>query len=1243
MNVIDLCPGFQRLVRVLICGVTCFLLSCFQAAGAGPFTWQRTDGHQWRSLSVDTNGTAGFERVPSEVTGIRFSNTLASATIATNRVYENGSGVAAGDIDGDGLCDLYFCSLQSGNRLYRNRGNWEFEDITASAGVRCEGQASMGAVLADVDGDGDLDLLVNGLGVGTRLYLNDGRGHFQFRGDSGLSQTGGATSLALGDLDGDGDLDLYVTNYRTTNYKDKPPGVNPEARKVGDRVVVTPADRFLALPTRRANGVMLMERGEADVVYRNDGHGHFTPIPWTQGAFLDEDGVALAEPPLDWGLSVMIRDLNGDGKPDIYVCNDFFWSRDRCWINQGGGVFKAAPKLSMRCMSMSSMSVDVADINRDGFDDVFVADMLSRQHGLRQRQRGNLMKGEVTLPLFDPSYQPEVFRNTLFVNRGDGTYAELAQLSGIEATEWTWGCAFLDVDLDGYEDLLITNGNEHDVLDADSSRRAANAEHSGAASLKPQGLLGFPRLATANLAFRNRGDLTFEDRSESWGFNEVGVSQGMLLADLDGDGDLDVVVNNMNAEASLYRNRGGAPRVMVRLLGKAPNGSGVGARIQLRGGPKPQSQVIVSGGRYLSGDEAVRTFAAGATHGGLEIEVQWPGGARSLVSNAIPNRAYLIAEPVATSSTDRAPLSQSPVPKALFDDVSMQLGFSYPLSPFEDFRRQALLPYQMSQLPPGVSWIDVDGDRREDLVVGGDSRSGISVFLNRGDGTFKAMPHPAETPAVVRPHSMVLGWNQQEGKTTLLATLSNYEDASTNGALLQVCDLRGGKSLDALRARAGSPGPMAMADIDGDGDLDLFIGTRVLPGQYPASAPSYFYRNEGGRFRPDPTNNLSLRQAGMVSGAVFSDLNGDGRPDLALACEWGPVRVFINDAGILRERTDSLGLGKYRGWWNAVCAGDFDGDGRMDLAASNWGRNTKYQRHLHHPLALMSVRWAGEASVPLELYQDLGLQKEVPWAAWDDLSRSIPMIRERFESYSAYSQAGVQDILGPLAAESPRWDATTLDSMVFLNRGDHFEARALPGEAQWAPAFGLCSGDFDGDGSTDLFLAQNFFGVPVETSRYDGGRGVVLLGDGQGGFRSMPGAESGVVIYGQQRGAAVADFDGDGRLDLSVAQHGGELKLFHNVGGRAGVRVRLSGAPGNVDAVGAVLRLGSRGRWAPAHEIHAGGGFWSQDSAAQVLHISGVPDALSVRWPDGHADTIKLPPNVSDLVMTAEGQLKVNR
>lgn len=1213
------------------------------SAVAGPFSWQQQEGHQWRALSVDPTGRTGFQRVPSTISGIRFTNTLASAVIATNRVYENGSGVAAGDVDGDGLCDLYFCSLQSGNRLYRNRGHWEFEDITATAGVRCDGQASMGAVLADVDGDGDLDLLVNGLGVGTRLYLNDGKAHFHWSEDSGLSPTGGATSMALGDLDGDGDLDLYVTNYRTTNYKDRPPGVNPEARKVGDQIVVSPADRFLALPTRRANGVMLMERGEADVVYRNDGRGHFTPIPWMQGAFLDEDGKALTEPPLDWGLSVMIRDLNGDGRPDIYVCNDFFWSRDRCWLNQGGGVFKAAPRLSMRCMSMSSMSVDVADINRDGFDDLFVADMLSRHHSYRQRQKGNLMKGDVALPVFDPNYQPELFRNTLFVNRGDGTYAELAQLSGVEATEWTWGCAFLDVDLDGYEDLLITNGNEHDVLDADSARRASAPVPPGGKPTQLPGLLGFPRLATANLAYRNRGDLTFEERSDAWGFNEVGVSQGMILADLDGDGDMDVVVNNMNSEASLYRNESDAPRLSVRLQGKVPNSSGIGARIQLRGGAKTQSQMIVSGGRYLSGDEAARTFAAGASSGGLEIEVQWPGGARSLISNAIPNRAYVISETLGQGSSLRQPPEPDHSPKPLFLDVSAQLGFSYPLNSFDDFRRQPLLPFQLSQLAPGVSWIDVDGDGLEDLVVGGDSQSGLSVFRNQGDGHFNTLARHAETPSVVRPHSMVLGWNQQEGKTTILAALSNYEDATTNGALLQVCDLRGGKAMDALRARAGSPGPMAMADIDGDGDLDLFIGTRVLPGQYPSSAPSYFYRNEGGRFRPDNTNNAALRQVGMVSGAVFSDLNGDGHPDLALACEWGPVRVFINEAGVFKERTDFLGFAKYSGWWNAVCVGDFDGDGRMDLAASNWGRNTKYQSHLHRPIALTSIRWAGEPSVPVETYYDRALQKEVAWAPWDELSKSIPMVRERFESYAAYSLAGIQDVLGPLVSEGARFEATTLDSMVFLNRGDHFEARSLPGEAQWAPGFGVCSGDFDGDGAIDLFLAQNFFGVPVETSRYDGGRGVVLLGDGKGGFHSLSGSESGILIYGQQRGAAVSDFDGDGRLDLAVAQHGGELKLYHNAGGHPGIRVRIAGAPGNVDGVGAVVRLGSHGRWSPAQEIHAGGGFWLQDSATLVLHGSGVSDTLSVRWPDGHESRFALPPRVADLVVTAQGQLKVIR
>jgi hypothetical protein len=1202
--------------------------------------WEAAPGYAWRLLNPRGTGKPGFTRQDPSATGVLFTNRLPDSLMVTNRVFENGSGLAAGDIDGDGLCDLYFCSLSGGNQLYRNLGNWHFQEITSQAGVACPGQASTGCVLADVDGDGDLDLLVSSLGGGTRLFINDGRGRFAEPADSGLVHEGGSTSMALGDIDGDGDLDLYVAHYRTTNWKDHPPGVNPQARMVDGRVVVTPADRFLALPVRQGDNVVLLERGEPDLLYRNDGHGHFVKASWTDGTFLDAAGRPLAEEPREWGLSVMMRDFNGDGTLDLYVCNDFFFSRDQLWLNDGKGHFRAAPPLMLRNMSLSSMSLDVADINRDGFDDFFVADMLSRDPVSRQRQRSYMLKGQLKIPATDPLYRPEVSRNTLQLNRGDGTYAEIAQFAGIEATEWTWSCAFLDVDLDGYEDLLITNGNEHDVLDADTGRMISAAERSGSRGSMAPGLLAYPRLATPNLAYRNRHDLTFEDRSRDWGFDLEGVSHGMILADLDGDGDLDVVINNCNAAATLYRNDAPGSRVAVRLDGQRPNTQGIGARITVAGGPVVQSQTLISGGRYLSSDDPMRVFAAGVPSSLVDITVEWPSGARSLVRQVPGDRGYRIAEPPADAPRP-APTRTEPPLTPLFTDVSDRAAWRHPGSAYDDFARQPTLSFQPARLPPGVSWIDVDGDGLEDLVIPGPGSSAPVVFRSTGTGVLQSTnPFPAEARGA-RPQTAVVAWTRTAGQPLLLAGASHYEDGQTNGTMLRLYDPAKGTAADAMRPRSGAIGPVAVADVDGDGTLDLFLGGRAAPGRYPSPVPSFLYLNDAGRLRPDTNNLPLLARVGMVSAAVFTDLDGDGWPELVLACDWGPVRVFQNHRGRFEEVTQAWGFSPFRGCWNGVTAGDFDSDGRLDLVASNWGRNSRSQRYLSHPVRLYFGPSQGEPAPILDAFYDPGLRKYLPWTSWDDLAAVLPMVRERFDSYRSYGSSSVEEILGPMGEGWKRVEADTLDNMVFLNRGGRFEAVPLPPEAQQAPAFGVCVADFNGDGAEDLFLAQNFFGVPAEISRYDAGQGLVLLGDGRGGWKPLAGRASGIRMEGEGRGAAVADFDGDGRTDLAVAQHGGELKLFRNATGKPGLRVRLQGSPENPTGVGAVLQVSTGGKPGPAREIHGGGGFWSQDAATLVMALAGEPASLSIRWPGGTSVRAEVPLGAREITVDRMGKVRI--
>jgi hypothetical protein len=424
-----------------------------------------------------------------------------------------------------------------------------------------------------------------------------------------------------------------------------------------------------------------------------------------------------------------------------------------------------------------------------------------------------------------------------------------------------------------------------------------------------------------------------------------------------------------------------------------------------------------------------------------------------------------------------------------------------------------------------------------------------------------------------------------------------------------------------------------MADVDGDGYLDLFIGGRVIAGRYPSAADSLILRNDGGRL----VVNQRLEKVGLVSGAVWSDLDLDGTVELVLACEWGPVRVYKNKRGQFQEITQELGLAPYLGWWNGVAVGDLNGDGQLDVVASNWGLNTKYRANRTHPRRLYYGDLNGQGRIDLvEAYFDPELAAEVPERDFRAASAAFPWIKEKFTTFAAYGGASMANIYGPRLERAAVLEANTLESMLFLNRGGRFEAKPLPAEAQFAPAFAVCVGDYDGDGFEDVFLSQNFFAVNPGGSRWDGGRGLWLKGDGNGGLRAVPGQESGIKVYGEQRGAALSDYDQDGRIDLVVSQNGAATKLYQNVRGQPGLRVRLRGPDGNPRGIGAVMRLVfGHGQYGPARETHAGSGYWSQDSAVQVLSVPKIPTGIEIRWPGGKATTNAVTPGAKEILIEA--------
>jgi len=514
----------------------------------------------------------------------------------------------------------------------------------------------------------------------------------------------------------------------------------------------------------------------------------------------------------------------------------------------------------------------------------------------------------------------------------------------------------------------------------------------------------------------------------------------------------------------------------------------------------------------------------------------------------------------------------------------------------------------------------------------------MAVFQNNRQGGFQLQDKSWRTERQSRDQTGVLGWSSQPGTTRVLAGAANYEDGRLSGSVVRQFDVSTQRVEDSLPAQSSSPGPLAMADVDGDGDLDLFVGGRVQPGHYAEPASSLLFRNVSGRLVLDVENTRRFAKLGLVAGTVFSDLDADGDPELILACEWGPIHVFQNNSGTFTEITESLGLNQYPGFWNGVTTGDFDADGQLDIAAANWGQNTKYERFRAQPVKCYYGDLDGDGTVEIvEAYHDSLLNKWVPRVPLWIAEKTMPFLRERWNTHAAYSQADVQEIYGDRLKSAREIAATWLESTVFLNRGNRFEARSLPLEAQLAPAFGVCAADLDGDGHEDLFLSQNFFGMPGEVSRADAGRGLLLRGDGRGGFRAVTAGESGIDIAGQQRAAAMCDYDRDGRIDLVVTQNSAETRLLKNTGARPALRIRLKGPSGNPFGVGAMIRWLRDDQMGPAREIHAGSGYWSQDGATQVMAL-GQASRVWVRWPGGKTTTTDVPAGVNEILIGMDGR-----
>ncbi len=1165
-----------------------------------------------------------FERMEPDQTGVRFVNPL-DLNHPMKRLYHAGfaaGGVAIGDVDGDGQPDLYLVGGPGRSRLLRQVGDLKFQDITERAGVDGGGEWGSGAAMVDVDNDGDLDLYVCNYDAPNLLYINNGDATFSEEGwVRNAAAVDASLMSAFCDYDLDGDLDLYLLTYRYYRKGGLP----------SESVVDAPRGKLRIRPKyakyyflRRIGGVDSFDYvGRPDRLLRNDGDGTFTDVS-------HDAGVHSA----GHGISATWWDYNHDGLPDLYVANDFT-DPDHLYRNNGGGTFTDVAPDVLPHTTWSSMGADLADFNNDGLMDFLVADMSPTTHFMQKRTMGAMLDdaGKAAAEALRPR---QYMRNALYVNSGTDHFMEVAYLAQVADSDWSWAVKCADLDNDGRVDVFITNGtsrsfNDSDLAMSNWTERIGRTQWDRFEKTPPR--------LESNMALRNLGQWRFDDVGKSWGLDHKGMSLSAALADLDRDGDLDLVVANLDEPVSIYRNRSAdlnlGHRLLLRLEGTASNRAGIGATVQIQTASGPQWRYLSPMTGFKSGNDPVVHFGLGDDTVIQKLSVQWPGGHSQVFEHLDADRFYTVREPLGTPPKQAAP----PTRPTLYRRSDVLQGIVHRERVFDDYERQPLLPFKLSQFGPGLAWGDADGDGDEDLYVGAAAGKRGAVFIHGDDGRFKRRELEVENVKQERAHEdMAPLWldADSDGDMDLYVVSGGVECEPADEVLRDRLFLNNGHGhlteapRSALPDLRDSGSVAAAADFDRDGDLDIFVGGRVVPGQYPLTPPSRLLRNEGGRFS-DATEELApkLHRSGMVTSAVWSDADGDGDADLLVTHEWGPVKLFRNDKGHLHDRTHEAGLDKHLGWWNGIAARDLDGDGDIDYVATNVGLNTKYHADNARPVLLYygDFEDAGRARLIEAEYEDDTL---FPIRGRSCSTNAMPFLGQKFTSFRDFAGASLETIYTPQCLkDATRLEANTLESVVLINDGHgRFRIEPLPRLAQVSPSFGVVLTEVNGDDRPDLYLVQNFYGPQIETGRMDSGLSLLLTGGGPPGqprFDVLWPRRSGLVVPGDAKGLTISDLNGDAWPDFVVGINDDALMAFEHQGSneRRVISVRLRGGPGNPTAVGARIRVHLDDGSAQTAEVHAGGGFLSQSTSALVFGLGANRHVakIEVRWPDGRTTT----------------------
>ncbi|MEO8412473.1 MAG: VCBS repeat-containing protein [Ginsengibacter sp.] len=1057
-----------------------------------------------------------FTLLPSDSTHIDFINSIVEGPNTNVLLYEyfyNGGGVAIGDLNNDGLQDICFTSNLVDNKIYLNKGGMKFQDITAAANVQVRpGPWKTGVAIADVNGDGKLDIYICYSGKlpaakrRNQLFINDGNDssgipHFSEQAEQyGLADSSYSTQAYFFDYDRDGDLDLLLLNH------------NPNSLPILDDSVTA---RILRHPDPET-GIRL---------FRND-KNHFTDITEKAG---------LSSSALTYGLGAGIADLNGDGWQDVYISNDYLVP-DYLYINNHNGTFSNVLQKSVGHTSEFSMGNDVADINNDGLPDVFTLDMLPEDN-----HRQKLLVSPDNYEKFDlalqSGYYYQYMRNMLQLNNGDGTFSEIGQLAGISNTDWSWSPLFADYDNDGWKDLFVTNGYLRDFTNMDFIKYMNDFVKSRQRLEKSdvlQMIDSMPASNVINYLFKNNGNLTFTDVGRKWGINIPSNSNGAAYADLDNDGDLDLVTNNINQPAFIYENetnkQSNGNYLEVNLKGTTGNTQGIGAKVSIYSKGRQQYLEQMPSRGFQSSVSPVLHFGLGSDNEVDSLWVFWIGGKRQIITHVKANQFITLDEKNA-ASPHKVPKTITP----LFHEVKSPINFSDRSNTINDFLRQSLLVNPMSFFGPCLVQADVNGDGLEDVFAGGGNGQPGFLYLQQKNGQFiKNAGTAFDVDKMSEDVDAVFFDANGDGFIDLYVCSGGDDDYTVDDPLLQdrlyINDGKGNftKSTDALPAMRTSTGCARVADANGDGYPDIFIGGRVIPGRYPEIPESYLLINDGkGHFK----NNIALlapelQKIGMVTDAAWIDLNNDGKKDLIVVGEWMPVSVFINTNGRLENRTKDFFHKEYSGWWNKLLVKDLNNDGKPDLVIGNLGLNSQCRVSDKEPADLYYKDFDNNGTIDPILCFYIQ-HKSYPYVTRDEMINQLPMTHSRFPTFKSYADATLKDIFTEdELKDAKHLQANDLSTSFFEFGADgKFHEKVLPVQAQFSPVFAITALDYDKDGNTDLLLCGNINHTRLRFGKSDANYGVLLKGDGKGNFNYINQRQSGFNIWGDVR--SVININGD--------------------------------------------------------------------------------------------------------------------